>query len=124
MTATVRMYAPDRTPDVPYQWQDDAACLEIGPEMFFPDQSDAAMARKALEVCATCPVIQQCRKLGAEYEFGVWGGTTPNMRRASKGPWRGSKARQKELAAKGMPAREIARLCGVTERTVHRTLAG
>lgn len=34
-----------------------------------------------LVLCASCPVATSCRAAGANEPAGVWGGTTPAMRR-------------------------------------------
>lgn len=62
------------------EWRAAAACRDADPELFFP-VGDAGPARRqerhAREVCAGCPVREQCLRWalahGAE---GVWGGTT------------------------------------------------
>lgn len=75
-------------------WQDEALCLEVGVEMFFPLDSDSRgrdslgfspqeIYRAAKEVCAQCPVRMPCleQALQREEEYGVWGGLTPFERR-------------------------------------------
>ena len=68
-------------------WRDDAACLDVDPDLFFPigttgpalDQID-----EAKRICQACPVRKQCLAwaldLGAA--AGIWGGTTEDERRA------------------------------------------
>lgn len=37
-------------------------------------------------VCEHCPVRPQCERLGADEEYGVWGGTDPKDRKEGKEP--------------------------------------
>lgn len=37
-----------------------AACKTVDPEVFFPDPGRRVQARKAIEVCAGCPLLRQC----------------------------------------------------------------
>lgn len=37
---------------------------------------------KAKELCAKCPMTQECLALGMEMEFGIFGGLTPEERKA------------------------------------------
>ena len=59
------------------------ACLDIGPEAFFPDASDHASARAAKAVCATCLVTSECLNfaflIGTDY--GIWARLTAEERR-------------------------------------------
>lgn len=110
----------------PYPWQDDAACINVDPDMFFPKVGDLKTPQEAREICTTCPVAAQCLELGMSYEFGMFGGMTPRQRSALKnGTTRYAGTREKQLAMhrRRMPVEEIARQCGVSERTVFRTIA-
>ena len=62
-------------------WRAAAACNNLDTELFFPD-SDAD-AGPALEVCAVCPVRQECLEfaLATRQNDGVWGGLTETERR-------------------------------------------
>jgi len=58
-------------------WQRDAACRVHGPHLFFTNRPQAAK-----NVCADCPVVQQCAQFAladAGLE-GVWGGMTAGER--------------------------------------------
>ena len=60
-------------------WRSAAACVNVDPELFFPNgTSPAARAqtRDAKRVCARCSVIQQCRDWAEQtgQREGVWGG--------------------------------------------------
>lgn len=68
-------------------WTERAACRRQDPEMFFPISEGPAFQleiEEAKAVCAGCPVSVDCY----EWAFtqgepdGIWGGTTPEERRA------------------------------------------
>lgn len=69
------------------RWQDNAACLDEDPELFFPigntgpsvDQIEQAKA-----VCRRCPVRSTCldRALSTGEDAGVWGGLAEDERRS------------------------------------------
>jgi WhiB family transcriptional regulator, redox-sensing transcriptional regulator len=80
VSGALRVYAPGLTSDTPYRWQDDALCAETNPDLFFPVDGDSSAARKALEICADCPVQRECGALGMEYRDGIFGGMTPTRR--------------------------------------------
>lgn len=66
-----------------WDWQMQAACRGLDSEMFFHPEGErgsakAARERAAKALCATCPVIMECRAhaLKVREPFGVWGGLT------------------------------------------------
>lgn len=65
------------TPD--HVWRALAACRDMPISMFFPcpGARGERMARLAKEVCATCPVAEECLEyaMTTHQHFGVWGGT-------------------------------------------------
>jgi len=70
-----------------WEWQQDAACRDLPTEMFFhpdgergPNRRNRVNAAKA--VCATCPVIQACRKQALQLHepYGIWGGMSEEDR--------------------------------------------
>lgn len=64
-------------------WDDEAGCRGIDPDVFFPDRpSDLALAAKA--ICRGCPVRTQCLEfaLATRLDHGVWGGLTEVERRS------------------------------------------
>ncbi len=70
-----------------WQWQQSGACRELPSEMFFHPDGERGPSRrnrekKALAVCATCPVIKQCRNqaLTIQEPYGIWGGLTEDDR--------------------------------------------
>lgn len=77
---TVRLAALRRPP----AWTDLALCAQSDPEAWFPETGDGRSARQAVRICRQCPVIAECLEHALERRerYGVWGGTTPNERRA------------------------------------------
>lgn len=62
-------------------WQDDAACAESDPELFF--SGDDRADEQAMALCAVCPVRTSCLRsaLAVGEMHGIWGGTTEAERR-------------------------------------------
>ncbi|NQW68122.1 MAG: WhiB family transcriptional regulator [Acidimicrobiaceae bacterium] len=62
-------------------WQDQANCLGVDPDLFFPERG--ASTREAKEVCRGCEVRQQCLDyaLANGEKFGIWGGLSERERR-------------------------------------------
>ncbi len=70
-----------------WDWQMKAACRGLDSEMFFHPEGERGTAKEVREraakaLCATCPVIEQCRAhaLRVREPFGVWGGLTESER--------------------------------------------
>lgn len=62
-------------------WRDEAACVDVDPDVFFPKVGQPlGLAR---EVCASCPVVAECLAYAVENHIvdGVWGGLTARERR-------------------------------------------
>jgi WhiB family redox-sensing transcriptional regulator len=71
----------------PRSWIDLAACRDVDPEIFFPISTTGAalgQIHEAQAICARCPVAADCLDwaLRIGQDNGVWGGTTPEERRA------------------------------------------
>lgn len=64
-------------------WRQGAACRGRTGVMFpaLAGTGHPADYAPALALCARCPVAEPCRAAGTEEPAGVWGGTTPAMRR-------------------------------------------
>lgn len=62
-------------------WQDDANCLGVDPDLFFPERG--ASTREAKEVCRGCVVRVQCLEFALQNgeKFGIWGGLSERERR-------------------------------------------
>ena len=65
----------------PVEWQSQARCAEVDPEIFFPERGGSSKA--AREVCSQCAVRSQCLEyaLNNKEQFGIWGGTSERERR-------------------------------------------
>ena len=69
-------------------WQEEAACRDLPVDWFFPEAGANSWhdLRRAVAVCETCPVIEDCLKYALTFEAralpGIWGGTSENQRRA------------------------------------------
>ena len=78
-------------------WMEEAACaLEgIDPEIFFPSSSSSAVVALAKKVCSKCVVRDECLNYAFEEEdaYGIYGGLTPNERKALKQKMYGSSTR-------------------------------
>jgi WhiB family transcriptional regulator, redox-sensing transcriptional regulator len=62
-------------------WQDNANCLGVDPDLFFPERG--ASTREAKEVCRGCQVREDCLEyaLANGEKFGIWGGLSERERR-------------------------------------------
>jgi WhiB family redox-sensing transcriptional regulator len=62
-------------------WQDEANCLGVDPDLFFPERG--ASTREAKEVCRGCVVRLDCLEyaLVNGEKFGIWGGLSERERR-------------------------------------------
>ena len=63
-------------------WRDDAACLGMPVECFFPEHGHRPTL--ALQICQTCKVREPCLKeanTNHDLYTGVWGGTTHSERK-------------------------------------------
>jgi WhiB family redox-sensing transcriptional regulator len=71
---------PDQSPDE-RSWHDQANCLGVDPDLFFPERG--ASTREAKEVCRGCVVREDCLEyaLSNGEKFGIWGGMSERERR-------------------------------------------
>src|SRR5215212_108659 len=62
-------------------WQDQANCLGVDPDLFFPERG--ASTREAKEVCRGCVVRNECLEyaLTNGEKFGIWCGMSERERR-------------------------------------------
>jgi WhiB family redox-sensing transcriptional regulator len=96
---------PEREPVS--DWRERGACVDQDPELFFPSgRTRAALEQtdRARAVCARCAVAGLCLSwaLSTGEQFGIWGGTSPEDRRAIRRS-RSAVSRQADAAAH-MPA--------------------
>ena len=61
-----------------WEWQYEAACRDLDTELFFHPEGERGSTRRrraanAKAICATCPVIEQCRSyaLAAQEPYGI-----------------------------------------------------
>ena len=68
-------------------WRSQGLCLSYDPEVFFPNAAEDPSP--ALSICGSCSVRGAClaAALDAGECDGVWGGTTPDERRAMRQAW-------------------------------------
>jgi len=86
---------PDDTRD--RSWMQLAACRGLDPDLFFPGRGEPSDAAKL--VCATCPVLAECREYGMDEHFGVWGGLGERMRRRRRAGWRRERDQRERRAS-------------------------
>jgi WhiB family redox-sensing transcriptional regulator len=65
-------------------WWRQAACRGLDPAMFFPEPGESLTTRAAQAVCDDCSVRAACLSYALDIgeARGIWGGATPNDRRA------------------------------------------
>lgn len=68
----------------PPEWMTLARCAETDPELFYPSKGENPTI--ARQICAKCEVVAQCLAyaLDSGEEHGVWGGTSPAERHATR----------------------------------------
>lgn len=61
-------------------WRSKANCKDQDTQIFFAP-SKSLEARKALNICASCPVVNECFHNSLIYQYqGIWGGFTEEIR--------------------------------------------
>lgn len=115
-------------------WQSQAVCAEMDPNLFFP--STISEARVGLKICETCPVKPECDALREteKHDHGIWGGKwlTPTKKLTladldQPTNFTGGKAKLTyqqvvELHAQGLTYQQIAEHLNVSDTTVARTM--
>jgi WhiB family redox-sensing transcriptional regulator len=63
------------------RWQEQANCLGVDPDLFFPERG--ASTREAKSVCRSCDVRGDCLEYALAHgeKFGIWGGLSERERR-------------------------------------------
>ena len=63
------------------RWQEQANCLGVDPDLFFPERG--ASTREAKAVCRSCEVQGDCLEYALAHgeKFGIWGGLSERERR-------------------------------------------
>ncbi|WP_289008025.1 WhiB family transcriptional regulator [uncultured Thermomonospora sp.] len=64
-------------------WRNNAACLGVDPDLFFPPQGGATNGAEAKQICGGCPVQAECLDYAVTtaQKYGIWGGTNERERR-------------------------------------------
>lgn len=67
-------------------WRDEARCVGVPSDVFFPDALKETRFDAALKLCSECSVTDQCLNLvigldDVDDKWGVFGGMTPRQRR-------------------------------------------
>lgn len=72
-----------------FRWMDNASCRGRNDIDFFPEEAFNTEAPKAVAVCQTCPVKEDCLEFAVENDvkYGIWGGMSYPQR---KRYWRNS----------------------------------
>lgn len=67
-----------------FEWTEDALCVQIDPELFFPEKGGST--REAKRVCMSCDARSACLDyaLANDERFGIWGGLSERERRKLK----------------------------------------
>lgn len=65
-------------------WRERALCVQIDPEIFFPEKGGSTRAAK--KVCLSCDARSKCLEyaLANDERFGIWGGLSERERRKLK----------------------------------------
>lgn len=73
----MRVYTDDNLRAEP--WMEDAACAQISPDLWFPEERDEVTSRDAKRICATCDVLAQCEEYAVRthQRHGIWAGKNP-----------------------------------------------
>lgn len=110
-------------------------CNKVDPELFFPDESlEDQRAHELMPICGACPVRDKCLEWALSHsEAGIWAATTPAQRRRARRKagtrvqtqqQRAAATRRtvRDLAGKGLSARQIVDQTGIHEQTVWRAM--
>jgi WhiB family redox-sensing transcriptional regulator len=75
------LMAAPRFADEGRRWQEQANCLGVDPDLFFPERG--ASTREAKSVCRSCEVRGDCLEYALAHgeKFGIWGGLSERERR-------------------------------------------
>ncbi|MFD9905603.1 WhiB family transcriptional regulator [Streptomyces sp. NPDC059063] len=80
MTTTARAGATTAPAAGPRDWEADALCAQVDPDLWHP--AVGAPVRAAKRICAACPALADCRAyaLARPGLTGIWGGLTTRER--------------------------------------------
>ena len=98
-----------------HEWRDQAACLGVDTEIFFPHKLEKTGIQKALAFCESCPVRRECLedalKVEPLFDRGIRGGLLESERKAMPRDM----PKEKLLPAPGR--RQAGRICSVKDCT-------
>lgn len=107
-------------------WMDSALCAQTDPDLWYPEGS-GQHARKALRVCAQCPVLTECGEYAQDVEdstdgrrHGAWAGLSAHQRHRQTAATDGRDQQILRFTEQDLSAEEIGALLGCTDRTVYR----
>jgi len=62
------------------EWQLKARCVEVDPELFFPERGE--LTKAAVRVCWSCEVRKECLNYAITHgeRHGIWGGLSEKRR--------------------------------------------
>jgi WhiB family redox-sensing transcriptional regulator len=116
-------------------WRHQSACQTADPDLFFPigfGDEVRRNIRQAKEVCAVCPVRQECLDWAVDTRqlFGVWGGLAEDERQGfyeESFHWQYARCIEKQQLieqriADGVTQSAIAAELGVGRRTVRKAM--
>lgn len=76
-----RAHVGDREPGSQWAWVDEAACLGMDPDLFFPHPTDP-LTPEVEAACLRCGVRSDCLEYALSHErLGYWAGTTEKTRK-------------------------------------------
>jgi WhiB family redox-sensing transcriptional regulator len=70
-------------------WVNQAKCLEVDPEIFFPEVPSPHTSRVARKICQDCQVVRHCLDYAIETnpQYGIFAGTTVDDRIKIRRGW-------------------------------------
>ncbi len=84
------------TTELAADWRIRAACAGYHHALFFPvGDADELRVERALEICMTCPVTEECLEYALEtnQRAGIWGGSTEEERKSLRRKWLAARRR-------------------------------
>jgi WhiB family transcriptional regulator, redox-sensing transcriptional regulator len=83
------MNLPESAATAGADWRSQSACKDTDPELFFPLSAwgpSLTQLATAKAICAGCEVAAECLRfaLSSGQEYGVWGGTSEDERKAMR----------------------------------------
>ena len=68
------------TCEPPIEWTSHAKCREHDPDLWYADDSQVFLQKRAIRICNSCPVKGYCLEIGWTDKFGIYAGYTPAQR--------------------------------------------